>query len=108
MIEQVKLATKLPDLTSLFEAVKTAFCITICELTPFFLLILVIVGIRALIKRCIKNRKVKSKEKRKVIKFKTDEKMMKQLKGHLEVSAKPESLYLIFDENGYIIEVLNI
>ena len=106
MIEQVKLATKLPDLTSLFEAVKTAFCITICELTPFFLLILVIVGIRALIKRCIKNRK--GKEKRKVIKFKTDEKMMKQLKGHLEVSAKPESLYLMFDENGYIIEVLNI
>lgn len=106
MIEQVKLATKLPDLTSLFEAVKTAFCITICELTPFFLLILVIVGIRALIKRCIKNRK--GKEKRKVIKFKTDEKMMKQLEGHLEVSAKPESLYLMFDENGYIIEVLNI
>lgn len=106
MIEQVKLATKLPDLTSLFEAVKTAFCITICELTPFFLLILVIVGIRALIKRCIKNRK--DKKKRKVIKFKTDEKMMKQLEGHLEVSAKPESLYLMFDENGYIIEVLNV
>ena len=105
IINQRKDGAQTGDISVVTGALKFAGLLTITVL-PIIAVLLMIILIRTVVKSKTAKRKNKIKIKRK---YNTDKKLMKLLnKGDLAISIKPDNLDLMFDKDGYIVEVMGV